>query len=117
METKLKTNNAYQGSAAAAAQAGIGDVAAGGTFAILQSAAAGGAGAALVNGIAAGTATAAALAATVPALVKAAREGKKEITVDDVIYKLEDRGVEEHEAAEKSEKSDEAGEAPEVDKD
>jgi len=95
------------GSAAAAAQASIGDVAAGSTFAILQSAAAGGAGAALVNGIAAGTATAAALVATVPALVKAAREGKQEVTVDDVTYKLEDMGMEEHEAAEKEEEGEE----------
>jgi len=96
-----------KGSAAAAAQASIGDVAAGSTFAILQSAAAGGAGAALVNGIAAGTATAAALVATVPALVKAAREGKQEVTVDDVTYKLEDMGMEEHEAAEKEEEGEE----------
>ena len=99
-----------KGSAAAAAQSGIGDVAAGSTFAILQSTAAGGAGAALVNGIAAGTATAAALVATVPTLVKAAREGKKEVTVDDVTYKLEDKGVEEEAPTGEKEEETPAGE-------
>ena len=89
------------GSAAAAAQAGIGNVAAGSTFAILQSAAAGGAGSVLVNGVAAGTATAAALALTAPGLIKAVKEGKREVTVDGITYKLEDRHVDEHESGEK----------------
>jgi ElaB/YqjD/DUF883 family membrane-anchored ribosome-binding protein len=78
------------GSAAAAAQSGIGSVAAGSTFAILQSAGAGGAGAVLVNGIAAGTATGIAVAATAPGLVKAIKEGKKEVTIDDVTYKIDE---------------------------
>jgi uncharacterized protein (AIM24 family) len=80
------------GSTAAAAQAGIGSVAAGSTFAVLQSAAAGGAGAVLINGIAAGTATGVAIAATAPGLIKAMKEGEKEVTIDDVIYKIEDKG-------------------------
>ncbi|KAF1831573.1 hypothetical protein BDW02DRAFT_571907 [Decorospora gaudefroyi] len=64
------------GSAAAAYQAGAGNIVAGSAFATLQSAGAGGAGAAVVNGIAAGTATAVAVAATVPGLVKLDTEGK-----------------------------------------
>ena len=65
-------------------------MAAGSAFAILQSAAAGGAGAVLVNGIAAGTATGIAVAATAPALVRAIQEGKKEITIDGVEYKVDE---------------------------
>jgi len=80
------------GSTAAGAQAGIGSVAAGSTFAVLQSAAAGGAGAILVNGIAAGTATGLAVAATAPRLIGAMKEGKKEVIIDDVTYKIEDKG-------------------------
>jgi hypothetical protein len=79
------------GSAAAAAQSGIGSVAAGSTFAVLQSAAAGGAGATLVSGVAGGTATGIAVAATTPGLIKAIQEGKKEVTIDDVTYKIEDK--------------------------
>jgi tripartite-type tricarboxylate transporter receptor subunit TctC len=69
-------------------------VAAGSTFAILQSAVAGGGGAILVNGVAAGTATGAAIAATAPGLVKAMQEGKKEVTIDDVTYEIDDKGRE-----------------------
>ncbi len=69
-------------------------MAAGSTFAILQSAAAGGGGAILVNGVAAGTTTGAAIAATAPGLVKAMQEGKKEVTIDDVTYKIDDEGRE-----------------------
>jgi hypothetical protein len=81
------------GTIAAAAQSGIGNVVAGSTFAVLQSAAAGGAGAILVNGVAAGTVTAVAIAATAPVLIKAMQEGKEEVTVDDVTYKIEDKGM------------------------
>ncbi|KAI4626851.1 hypothetical protein J4E83_004004 [Alternaria metachromatica] len=80
------------GSAAAAVQSGIGNVAAGSAFAVLQSAAAGGSGAILVNGVAAGTVTAIAVAAAAPGLIKAMQEGKKEITVDGITYEIEDKG-------------------------
>lgn len=66
------------GSAAAAAQASIGNVVAGSTFAVLQSAGAGGAGLAVVNGVVGTAATAVAVGATAPGLVRAAREGKEE---------------------------------------
>jgi hypothetical protein len=69
------------GSVAAAYQSGVGNVVAGSTFATLQSAGAGGAGAAIVNGIAAGTATAVAAASTVPGLIRAAMEDE-DMTVD-----------------------------------
>jgi uncharacterized protein (AIM24 family) len=87
------TPDLLQGSSAAAAQSGVGNVAAGSAFSILQSAGAGGAGAILVNGIAAGTATAVAIAATAPGLIKAIQEGKKEVTVDEVTYKINDEKV------------------------
>lgn len=80
------------GSAAAAAQSDIGNVAAGSAFAVLQSAAAGGSGAILVNGVAAGTVTAVAIAATAPGLIKAIQEGKNEVTVDGITYEIEDKG-------------------------
>ncbi|KAH6870726.1 hypothetical protein BKA58DRAFT_469710 [Alternaria rosae] len=80
------------GSAAAAAQSSVGNVAAGSTFAVLQSAAAGGGAAILVNGVAAGTITAVAIAATAPGLIKAMQEGKKEVTVDGIMYEIEDKG-------------------------
>ena len=57
------------GSAAAGMQAGIGNVVAGSAFAVLQSAAAGGAGAAVVNGVVGGTAAVVAGAAIVPGMV------------------------------------------------
>jgi hypothetical protein len=62
--------------------------------AVVQNAAAGGAGAILVNGVAAGTATGAAIAATAPGLIKAMQEGKREVTIDDVTYKIDDKGRE-----------------------
>jgi len=65
------------GSAAAAAQASIGNVVLGSTFAILQSAGAGGAGIAVVNTVVGATATAVAVGATAPGLVKAVREGRE----------------------------------------
>ena len=80
------------GSAAAAAQSSIGNVAAGSAFAVLQSAGTGGGAAILVNGVAAGTVTAIAIAATAPGLIKAMQEGKKEITVDGITYEIEDKG-------------------------
>ncbi|KAF2873207.1 hypothetical protein BDV95DRAFT_605763 [Massariosphaeria phaeospora] len=62
------------GSAAAGIQAGIGNVVAGSVFATLQSAAMGGAGAAVVNGVVGGSAAAIAVAANVPGLVQAGGE-------------------------------------------
>jgi hypothetical protein len=94
------------GSAAAA-----GNIAAGSPFSILQSAAAGGAGAALVNGVVPGTTTAVAIAATAPGLIKAIKEGKKEVTIDDVTYKLDDEHVQAlvdaYETTEKGKQKDE----------
>ncbi|KAF2654039.1 hypothetical protein K491DRAFT_694121 [Lophiostoma macrostomum CBS 122681] len=58
------------GSAAATAQAGIGNVAAGSVFAFFQSAAAGGAATAVVNGLVGGTAAVAAAGAAAPRLIK-----------------------------------------------
>jgi uncharacterized protein (AIM24 family) len=99
------------GSAAAAAQSAAGRAAAGSAFSILQSAAAGGAGAALVNGVAAGTATEVAIAATAPGLVKVIKEGKKEVPIDDVTYKInEERAralVEAYEASNDQKEKDE----------
>ncbi|KAF1978145.1 hypothetical protein BU23DRAFT_525848 [Bimuria novae-zelandiae CBS 107.79] len=60
---------------AAAAHAGIGNVAAGSAFAVLQSAGAGGAGLAVVNSIVGTCATSRAVGATTPALVKEAKKG------------------------------------------
>jgi hypothetical protein len=65
------------GSAAAAAQASIGNIAAGSILAVLQSAGAGGAGLAVVNGVVGTGATVVAVGAAAPGLVKAAREGKQ----------------------------------------
>jgi hypothetical protein len=99
------------GSAAAAAQSAAGSVAAGSAFSILQSAAAGGTGAALVNGVAAGTATGVAIAATAPGLVKAIKEGRKEVTIDDVTYKIDEEQaralVEAYEASDGQKEKDE----------
>jgi ElaB/YqjD/DUF883 family membrane-anchored ribosome-binding protein len=80
------------GSAAAAVQFSIGNVAATSTFAVFQSAATGGASATLVSGVAAGTATGIAIAATAPRLIEAVRGGKKKVTIDDVTYKIGDKG-------------------------
>lgn len=69
----------------------------------MQSAGAGGAGALLVNGVAAGTATAAAVAATAPRLIKAIKEGKQKATAENITCKHEDKDVEEHKALEEEE--------------
>ncbi|PVH93421.1 hypothetical protein DM02DRAFT_733140 [Periconia macrospinosa] len=66
------------GSAAAAAQAGIGNVVGGSPFAILQSAAAGGAGGAIVNAAVGTSATVGAAAAVAPSVVKAVKKGQDE---------------------------------------
>ncbi|KAF1939157.1 hypothetical protein EJ02DRAFT_265314 [Clathrospora elynae] len=83
-------------SAAAAYQAGVGNVAAGGTFAIMQSAGAGGEGAAIVNSIAAGMATAAAVAATIPGLVKAATKDKEATADEDTSLEFTEEEREKH---------------------
>lgn len=64
----------HPGSAAAAAQAGIGNVVAGSAFAVLQSAGAGGAGLAIVNAVVGTSAAAIAVGTTAPAVAKAVRE-------------------------------------------
>lgn len=67
------------GSAAAAAQAGIGNVAAGSGFALLQSAGAGGAGLAVVNGIVGGSASAVAIfGAATSRIVRTIRTNQEE---------------------------------------
>ncbi|RAR08312.1 c6 finger domain-containing protein [Stemphylium lycopersici] len=93
------------GSAAAAAQSGIGSVTAGSPFALLQSAGAGGAAATLIKGLAAGTATAAAIGATALGLIKAIQNGKKEVTVDHVHYVIH-QGEEVDDSAQDGEKKD-----------
>jgi hypothetical protein len=77
------------GSAAAAAQASIGNVVAGTAFATLQSAGAGGAGLAVVNAVVGTTVTVVAAGATAPGLVKAVRETKEG---EDTHEKKEDPG-------------------------
>ncbi|KAF3052179.1 hypothetical protein E8E11_006864 [Didymella keratinophila] len=67
------------GSAAAAHQSAIGNIAAGSASAVLQSAGAGGAGTAVVIGMVAGTVTAIAVAANVPGVIRAVTEDNKEI--------------------------------------
>ena len=61
------------GSSAAGIQAGIGNVAAGSLFAILQSAGAGGAGASILGGTVFGVTSLAAWGITIPQLITASR--------------------------------------------
>lgn len=63
------------GSAAAGVQAGIGNVIAGSLFATLQSAGAGGAGVAIVNGVVQGVGVAAAAAGAGAAIVQGKEDG------------------------------------------
>ncbi|KAF1929417.1 uncharacterized protein M421DRAFT_60806, partial [Didymella exigua CBS 183.55] len=64
------------GSAAAIAQSAVGNIAAGCTFAILQSAEGGSSGTVIVNIVVAGTVLGVAAAATAPGLIKAVNESK-----------------------------------------
>jgi hypothetical protein len=64
------------GSVAAGIQSGIGSVAAGSLFAILQSAAMGGAGAIIVNTIVGGTAAVVSAGVITPAMMAAVSKGK-----------------------------------------
>jgi hypothetical protein len=66
------------GSIAAGAQAAVGNIAAGSLFSVLQGAAMGGGGAALVNGVVGGTVAVAAVGANVPVIIEAVNEGKAE---------------------------------------
>lgn len=75
------------GSAAAVAQAAIGNVAAGSAFAVLQSAGAGGAGLALVNGIVGASATATAVGATATGLAKAKKDDEKDAEEEEAVEK------------------------------
>lgn len=98
------------GSVAAANQASAGNVVAGSMFAVLQSAGAGGTGLAVVNGVVGASATAIAVGATAPALIKAVSEnnvkGRDSIEEAKVVEVLEEDEDKEKKEEEKKEKND-----------